>query len=783
MIPGFCSRVVFKIAAASSLCACSCFASERVRIMAANTTSGNFQSYDPGEGIRIFQGLDPDVILIQEFNYGNNSSLDLREFVDEAFGEDFECYREAGNEQIPNGIISRFPIIASGEWEDVEVSNRDFAWARIDIPGDKDLWAVSVHFLTRNATVRNAEATALVNFIQNNVPDSDYLVVGGDFNTDSFSESALSALSSVVETDGRPDDQNGTTGTNASRSKPYDQVLPDSELEALETSVTISGHSFTYAEGLVFDSRVFTPLSSVSPVQFGDSGASNMQHMAVIRDFLIPTDGEIEPAEYPTNFSGNPTDSSIQLTWVDSSGSPTPVGYLIRANTGGRFATPMDGDVPANDADLSDGSAEVAVGAGVQSYTFSGLLPETSYAFQIHPYTVPGSPDYKTDGTAPQLSVDTLATPVDLTDPPALGLVYYLHSAGFTVTWTEVEAATGYRLDVSESPTFSAEEGGTPINENFDASSDVPTGWVNSGSENWSNSSHYASAPNCRAMGPGDTVETPSVDNPTELEFSVDSSGGGNGKTGTVSYSIDGGAWTFLSSFTVSTSGTVETVDLTGSPNLSAETNVRFRFESTFFTWYLDDVTVSAAAGPGFVGGYEDKVIPVGRYHAVEGLQPDTTYYFRMRSVNEAGASANTPTGSVTTELSGTPFSVWASDNAIGSVSSVSNFDGDLSLDFEEYVYATDPGDASDFGAGIQAISIAQGLRFSHRQSKAPNLDWDYLGTDQLLLAPTLLTEGTGPGKFEIVTVQDYGSYEVVTVDIYTGGSDNYFVTLRITQQ
>jgi len=44
----------------------------RLRLVAANTTSGTQQSYDPGHGIRIFQGLKPDVVMIQEFNYGDN---------------------------------------------------------------------------------------------------------------------------------------------------------------------------------------------------------------------------------------------------------------------------------------------------------------------------------------------------------------------------------------------------------------------------------------------------------------------------------------------------------------------------------------------------------------------------------------------------------------------------------------------------------------------------------------------------------------------------------------
>jgi hypothetical protein len=43
----------------------------------------------------------------------------------------------------------------------------------------------------------------------------------------------------------------------------------------------------TYADGIVFDSRVYDPLAEVAPVLFGDSGAVNMQHMAVARDFSM----------------------------------------------------------------------------------------------------------------------------------------------------------------------------------------------------------------------------------------------------------------------------------------------------------------------------------------------------------------------------------------------------------------------------------------------------------------------------------------------------------------
>jgi hypothetical protein len=39
--------------------------------------------------------------------------------------------------------------------------------------------------------------------------------------------------------------------------------------------------------GLVFDSRVYTPLADVAPILLGDSAVSGMQHMPVVRDFVV----------------------------------------------------------------------------------------------------------------------------------------------------------------------------------------------------------------------------------------------------------------------------------------------------------------------------------------------------------------------------------------------------------------------------------------------------------------------------------------------------------------
>ena len=256
----------------------------RLRAMAANLTSGNLQSYDPGHGARIMQGADPDIVMIQEFNYGTNTVAELNDFVSATFGGEFSWQRGAG--MIPNGVISRWPFLSQGEWVDPSVNNRAFTWARVDLPGPNELWVVSVHLLTSGAGARNTEAAALVGRFQANIPPGDYLLVGGDFNTDTRAEVCFTTLAPrLIVTGPYPADQNANDATNTTRTKPYDHVLASPCLSALRTA-TVIGAS-VYDAGLVVDTRVYTPLSEITPALLSDSAATAMQHMAVVKDFLI----------------------------------------------------------------------------------------------------------------------------------------------------------------------------------------------------------------------------------------------------------------------------------------------------------------------------------------------------------------------------------------------------------------------------------------------------------------------------------------------------------------
>lgn len=277
---------------------------EVIRIMAANTTSGVYQAYeDPG--IRIFQGLKPDIVLIQEFNYQSGT---IRQLIDLAFGPEYYYYVEPGGEQIPNGIVSRWPIKASGEWNDtVGPSNRDFAWATIDVPGDIDLHVISVHLKSGESSIQEAEANLIKANVQANFSDSEYIVVGGDLNTTTRTSSAVTVFKSFLDADDHtPVDRNGNANTNAPRSSDYDWVMPNGTLDRYHTILYVGGADRAYPEGIVFDSAVFPNVQSeVFPVQNGDSHVSGMQHMAVMKAYDIPGRPTSTPSPSSTPYSRN----------------------------------------------------------------------------------------------------------------------------------------------------------------------------------------------------------------------------------------------------------------------------------------------------------------------------------------------------------------------------------------------------------------------------------------------------------------------------------------------
>jgi len=302
--------------------------------MASNLSSGSYQRYETA-GLNILKGLQPDIVAMQEFNcsnsFGINTTAALSNMVATTFGTNFVYFRETGY-SIPNGIISRYPFVTNGtgSWVDSDtgVNDRGFAWAQIDLPGTNDLYVVSVHLKASSGTAnedrRTAEAAEVKTLIQANFPTGAWIIVAGDMNLYSETEGAITTLETFLSDSPVPVDQNGDPDTNAGRSSRYDRVLPSFSMTNLLVPVVMP--SRTYTNGLVFDSRVYTPLTDVPPVLSTDSGASGMQHMGVVKDFKITftiTNEVTVPAPYLVMASTN------VISWQGVSNAT----YSVQAST------------------------------------------------------------------------------------------------------------------------------------------------------------------------------------------------------------------------------------------------------------------------------------------------------------------------------------------------------------------------------------------------------------------------------------------------------------------
>ncbi|MBU1908887.1 MAG: hypothetical protein KJ726_02445, partial [Verrucomicrobia bacterium] len=257
---------------------------DALTIMAANLTGMEQMYREPS--VRIFRGLLPDIVAIQEFKVADNNH---RAFVDRAFGTNFYYMVEHSFRKvkfsIPNGIISRWPIIASGEWDDLSSWTRDFAWAIIDIPGSRNLHVVSVHFQYSGGDAdRIREARDLVAYVRECVHPDDFLVIAGDLNTHGRNTEVLAILSAIVTDAHQPADQAGDLDTNHTRTGDLDYVLPSANLDALHIPLTLD--NITFADGMVFDSTLW-PVPPY-PIEPNDSHERDMQHMAVMKAFALP---------------------------------------------------------------------------------------------------------------------------------------------------------------------------------------------------------------------------------------------------------------------------------------------------------------------------------------------------------------------------------------------------------------------------------------------------------------------------------------------------------------
>jgi endonuclease I len=160
-----------------------------------------------------------------------------------------------------------------------------------------------------------------------------------------------------------------------------------------------------------------------------------------------------EPSNYVTNFtSGSIGNSSIQLTWTNATSAQLPSGNLLLGYNKNDYFIPMDGVTYTNDSILSDGKAVVTVSTSANTYTFTGLAPDTPYYFRIYSYNGTNTTiNYKIDGTVP-VAVITTASGSLATEPTNYitnFMVGSVSTSSIQLTWADAvggQVPSGYLL-------------------------------------------------------------------------------------------------------------------------------------------------------------------------------------------------------------------------------------------------------------------------------------------------------------------------------------------------
>jgi len=672
-------------------------------VMSGNLTGGTniltgTYTYDE-TAQRIIRRLQPDVLAIQEWKFTNASA---RAFVDSVLGTNYHFYiePESDSSPIPNGVISRWPIIASNEWTDSFVGSRDHVHVTIDLPGARNLNVVSTHFKAGDTgsdiTDRINQARALTNYIASAAFSSnDFLVIAGDLNLSNRLETSFQILTQLVTDAEQPVDQNGVPNTNLGLNRPYDHVLPNDLLNDEHLSLNIGGH--TYTSGAVFVSAQFD--DHLLPVLVEDSYTINRSHHAVIKLFNLST------AAIPPTVSTTIA-TATNLTTATAGGNVTADGGATVTNRGVVWTeSPTTPTVPG--AQTTNGT-----GTGSYSSTLTNLVAGQTYTYRAFAQSSAGT---------------AYGATYSLTTPCFGGVVTGLYASvtndqSFTATWTGINGASGYRLDVSTNVTFS---GGlaTIRTQDFEPTPASPTATYSaSGGGILSGSSTSGDRPATSPFYSGGTQAYSVVNGTATITFdAIDSSAltdvalsmrlasfsigsSGNGADGadivTVSISPDNGAnyystvrvlgngnayWSYADGVGVADTaydGDTSPVDYQPASggnrttdgystiiisNLPAVSQLRIRVtmlnNSTAERWNIDDVQLTAV-GTSYVPGYDNRVVS-GTSQAVTGLTEGVTYYFRVFATNDFCATESSSTSSVTTLVIAPDMIVQGNGNSI----------------------------------------------------------------------------------------------------------------------
>ncbi len=383
-----------------------------------------------------------------------------------------------------------------------------------------------------------------------------------------------------------------------------------------------------------------------------------------------------DPASQTATVSGTLPLSAIDLSWAKNAQGNNVM--VVRKLSSASWTEPTQGT--AYSAGNTIGAGTVVYNGSDTSATASGLADNTTYDFKF--YAV--NNDYYSAGVTAQATTLTCApsAPTGLYADPT-------NILSFTANWSATDRATGYRLDVSTSPTFSQgfelasifrETMGTAPSTVTVAAHEAANGFDNDAYtmsnggisktgdvRNTSASAGYTDTVNNAASGLGNIYFTSTSG---DYGFAIAGINASGYSHLLLSFGYRKESGSANASFAVewATNGTWHAVTVSNMPAAAAAagwymisnlylppeacgSSLSLRWTKTGATaMRLDDVLLQGATPQDFfLTGYDNLAV-AGTSASVTGLNPETTYYYRVRAEGEGGCpSANSGAASVTT--------------------------------------------------------------------------------------------------------------------------------------
>jgi phosphodiesterase/alkaline phosphatase D-like protein len=307
----------------------------------------------------------------------------------------------------------------------------------------------------------------------------------------------------------------------------------------------------------------------------GTSGSSNV--INVVTSITSPS---APNASLPTNI----TSSAFTANWGAVSGAS---GYRLDVSTSSSFNSYVSG---YQDLDLGN----------VTSRAVSGLSANTTYYYRVRAYNNAG-----TSGNSNSISAKTNSLPPSA---PTANPASNVTSSGFTANWNNSSGATGYRLDVSTSNSFSSYVSGFQ---------DLDAGNVTSRNVSGlsANTTYYYRLRAYNGAGTSGSSNVVSLTTSTNSPLPP----------------------TVNSAINITSSGfTANWIGVSGA------------------TGYRLDVSISSSFS-GYTNGYQNLDVGNVTSRSVSGLSANTTYYYRVRAYNSGGTSGNSNTITVVTQSVASP--------------------------------------------------------------------------------------------------------------------------------